>query len=280
MAHFGFNVAFPFNVVFQLNAALKRIFLFTTLLLLTSAAVASPSASAVADTTQQSATLPLNPVTLSAYKIIYDANYNGMGINAVRELKTLPNNRYELSSVASNFLGTIRETGTFNWNKDKASITDTGYRYEQKLLGSKKKQQLSYDHTKGIANYTSKKKQRQVILDKPYLNRLSYQVQLRMDLQAGKTTFSYPVISRGKVKTYNFEVMGKEQLKTPFGTINTVKVHRVRKNKKRDTMLWFAPELHYLLVQLVQSEDGEKHQLTIKEGSYNGVPLQIPTSSS
>jgi hypothetical protein len=80
-------------------------------------------------------------------------------------------------------------------------------------------------------------------------DKLAHQVALRRDLARGLTRMAYAVADRSKVETYEFEVVGKERLVTSVGTFDTVKV------KKGTTMLWAAPELDYLVVQIVQKED-------------------------
>lgn len=80
-------------------------------------------------------------------------------------------------------------------------------------------------------------------------DKLAHQLALRRDLARGLTRMEYKVADRSKIETYAFEVVGKERLVTSVGTFDTVKV------KKGTTTLWTAPELDYLVVQIVQEED-------------------------
>ena len=138
----------------------------------------------------------------------------------------------------------------------------------------KKTENLTYNRKTGVANYDSKKKQRQVTLADGYLNRLTYQLQLQRDLINGVSPLQYQVISRGRLKSYNFEVMGEEILDTPLGKINTTKVKRIRKDNDRETMLWLAPKWNYLLVQLWQREKGGgDYKIVLQQGTLNGDAL-------
>lgn len=215
---------------------------------------------------------PVDPA-LTPYNLTYTATYNGMDIDASRQL-SFQNGRYTLSTTAKNMLSSIEEQGEFQLDKS-GVIVDRGYHYKRSILGIKKTEKLSYDRSTGIANYKSKKKKREVTLNDGYLNRLSYQVQLQRDLFNGKDSpFSYQVISRGRLKTYNFEILGTEVLDTPLGKINTTKVKRVRDDDDRETLFWFAPQWNYTLVQLWQREKGgEDYKIVLQEGTLNGQAL-------
>lgn len=222
--------------------------------------------------TQIPAALAESEGALLPYQVAYAATLNGMDIDAKRELR-VNGNRYEIITSAKNLLGSITEEGTFSLD-EQGVIVDHGYEYERNIIGMKKTEELSYDRTAGVANYEEKKKKRQVKLDGNYLNRLSYQVQLQRDLSNGQTTLQYQVIARGRLKDYNFEILDEETLDTPLGPFKTIKVKRVREDDDRQTIMWFAPELNYLLIQLWQKEeDGDDHKLVIKSGTINRQPI-------
>ena len=210
---------------------------------------------------------------LQPYQLTYEASYNGMPISAERQLQALPNGDYELTTTAANFFASITEKGIFSTDENGAFVHQS-YQYKRNVFGKKKTEELIYDRTNMVADYTTKKKHRQVPLDKEYLNRLSYQVQLRQDLINGKELLEYQVISRGRLKTYRFEKSAQELLETDLGNIKALRVDRIRKDKSRQTALWFAPELDYLLVKLWQrEEDGEEYQIVLQQGILNGQNL-------
>ncbi|WP_458576350.1 DUF3108 domain-containing protein [Aliamphritea spongicola] len=99
------------------------------------------------------------------------------------------------------------------------------------------------------------------------LDKLSYQLQLRLDLINGREALEYKVADDGKLKTYRFVREGEEDITTELGTFKAVKLRRDRgTNSKRQTWIWFAPELNYQLVKLLQSEkDGKQYSLVLKE---------------
>lgn len=167
----------------------------------------------------------------------------------------------------------MKEKGLFSINQE-GTLHHDSYFYQRSILGSKKTENLLYDHNLKVANYKSKKKERQVTLDADYLNTLTYQVKLRQDLINQSDKLNYQVIHRGKLKNYRFRASGHELLETPIGLVKALRVDRIREDSKRETALWFAPQMDYLLVKLWQREkDGEEYEISLKEGSLNGLNL-------
>jgi hypothetical protein len=99
-------------------------------------------------------------------------------------------------------------------------------------------------------------------------------VQLSQDLIAGKNNFSYTVTNGRKIKTYKFEIIGEEVLKTPLGEVKTVKVKRSRENDDLVTYAWFAKDFQYLLVRMQQEEDGSDYTIYINKASINGKVIE------
>lgn len=89
-----------------------------------------------------------------------------------------------------------------------------------------------------------------------WLDPLSYHQQLVLDLQAGKTAFSYEVLNRdGNSKTYHYQVVMEEPLALPYGTIRALRIARIEDNSDKQVLAWVAPSLDYMLVRLWRGED-------------------------
>ncbi len=220
---------------------------------------------------------------LTPYQLTYSAKYNGLNISAHRTLKQLQDGRYEVNTTAESFFANIAETGVFSIDKNNNIINDS-YQYRRNMLGKKKVEHLAFDRENNLAIYNAKDKQRSVDLSKvpggvePF-SRLTYKLQLRRDLMNGVEDLSYPVISRGKLRTYRFENAGEEMVETNLGHIKAIRVNRIRDDKDRETIFWFAPELNYILVKLWQKEDDEEYQIILDQGTINGEPLIATTTA-
>ena len=83
---------------------------------------------------------------------------------------------------------------------------------------------------------------------------------------------SYRVLDGDDLDTYDFRVLGEEKVETMVGTVDAIKVERVRDptQSKRITILWFAKDWDFLLVRLQQVEsDGKEYQIILEEGRVN-----------
>lgn len=95
---------------------------------------------------------------------------------------------------------------------------------------------------------------------------MTYQVQIRLDLQNNKPVEKYTVATRyGNWKDYEFIQYPVETINTPLGEFTAVKLTRTNNKKKRSTSVWLAPDLDFTLIRLQQIEnDKENFDAVIK----------------
>ncbi|MFQ5469172.1 MAG: DUF3108 domain-containing protein [Gammaproteobacteria bacterium] len=93
------------------------------------------------------------------------------------------------------------------------------------------------------------------------LDKLIYQYVMMLDLQKGQTTLEYKIADGGRLKDYQFDLVGKETIDTPLGSFKTVKYKRV--NDKRGTVIWFAERLNYLPVRIEQQDNGNDLKMVV-----------------
>ena len=215
---------------------------------------------------QQQEKLQQQPVTLNPVHSVYRASLE-KGIpfkgQATRSIEQRKDGSWDFSFNVDSFFAHIRESVHFRWN---------GYQviplhYEYALTG------WAVPDRGAVLDFDWKKKQvRNDVKNKPWfmdihegvLDRLGFQLQLRQDLKAGKRHMVYDIADGGKLKNYEFAVVGEEDLDThEHGRVHTIKVDQVRDpGKKRETHLWFAPQWDYLLVRMIQIEgDGTKYEI-------------------
>jgi len=89
------------------------------------------------------------------------------------------------------------------------------------------------------------------------LDKLVAQLGMMFALGKGENEVTFNIADGGKLKEYRFKVLGHETLELPAGTFKTVKITKLRDNKKRETYFWCAPELNYLPVRIWQREKDE-----------------------
>lgn len=152
--------------------------------------------------------------------------------------------------------------------------------YEFKQSGIKPKQfVLNFDWKKMFAKgyFKDKKKDDDVFFDLKYkmLDPLSTQLALQMDIADGKKQMTYKVIEDNEIDTYQFKVVGSEEIETPVGKLATVKVERVRNaNSKRQSYIWFAKDWNYTVVKLYHLEkNGQEYVISLVHGTVNNKAI-------
>lgn len=206
-------------------------------------------------------------LVLEPYRATYtnrvDAAISFSG-EAVRELKQLENAEWELSVEASAMMANIRESSRVKLDSD--FIFPLQYDYYRRILTRKRTAQLRFDWDANFVITDIDDKPWRMSIEPGIHDKLSYQLQMPADLKKGLHTLEYAVADGGQIQTYRFQVTGEEQVETPAGNFRAIRVERDRgKGSDRETLIWFAPELDYLVVRLEQIEpNGNRYALLLK----------------
>ena len=154
----------------------------------------------------------------------YSANYNGMDIVAKHQLEQLDSGDYIETSEAKSVFGKITEKAQFELNT-LGQIIPRSYHYKRSLMGVSRREEQLFDWSNNQLTYTKNGTQKIIPLVPSSLDLITHKLQIRRDLEAGKTTFSYPVMSRGRAKQYDYEVLATEVLTTALGALNLSLIH-------------------------------------------------------
>lgn len=208
---------------------------------------------------------------LEPFTATYSANYNGIKVIAERELSGADGN-WRLDFRADSFLADIREYSRFSVSD--TQITPRHYEYHRTGLGRDRKTVLNFEPRR-VINVSRPGRTLEQVPESVH-DKISYQLQLALDVAAGKQDLTYKVADGKKLRTYRFAITGDETLDTPLGKIDTIKVERVREaGAERSTYIWFAPQWNHALVKLMQEEeDGETYQISLTKFSTGGKAPQ------
>jgi hypothetical protein len=196
-----------------------------------------------------------------------------MTVTVTHELIPLDDNRHKLRFFADSLVASIEEVSIFSSPEDQL-LQPQLYTYDRSGLGRDREARVTFDW--------EKRKVVNDINDNPWKmnvplgtqDKVSFQIQLQRDLIAGKTeNLAYTIADGGKIKEYQFAIVGNERLKTPLGQIDTVKIKRTRKDSDRITYAWMAPKYSYLLVRMQQEEDGDVYTINIDEAEIDGKKI-------
>tara|TARA_B110000879_G_C11174897_1_gene515467 strand:+ start:1915 stop:2754 length:840 start_codon:yes stop_codon:yes gene_type:complete len=210
---------------------------------------------------------------ISLYRASYTAQFSGLNINAVQKLEEIEPGIYRESLTAKNFIGQVNEQTTFRVSADQ-QLFPIQYSYDRSVFGKDRSEVQSYDwENRTVAYKKDGKTNSELALEAGYLDMITHRLQLRRDLNSGKQIFSYPVISRGKLKQYDYKVVSEQILQTTIGPLNTVKVERVIKEGDKTVNVWLATDWDYLVVKLEQSKDKDGHHLELRSATINNITI-------
>ena len=134
---------------------------------------------------------------------------------------------------------------------------------------------ITFDWDAGIADSLHEGEQLDVEIGPGTLDRMSADLAVILDLQAGNGPESYQIVHRNKLRVYEFEYLGEEQVEIPAGTFSTVKYKRQRPGSSSSAIIWYAPELCYHVVQ-VESRKNDKKTALMKMQEYSIEPACLP----
>ena len=209
-----------------------------------------------------------NPVELKPYRAVYsnkvDATISISG-EAIRELKQRDDGTWELSVEASAMMAKISESTHVTLRDNQ--LLPLRYDYHRRILTRNRNAQLRFDWDAGHVTTDIEDKPWRMSIEPGVHDKLSYQLQMPADIAAGQTALSYQVADGGHIQTYRFKVMGEDLVDTPAGQFNAIRVERDRgEGSDRETLIWFAPELDYIIVRLEQIEPkGDRFTLLLKQ---------------
>lgn len=223
--------------------------------------------------------------SLESYKAHYKVYRKGSELgDGFRQLEQLDQDKYRLesgSNISWLFLSDSRkEFSEFTF--DEGNITPLNYNYERTGTGRDGRQNLTFSGQDVEGLYKGKKFTAQ--FEGQAFDPLLYQLQMRLELKAGKTEFDYPLYRKGELTHYKFKVIEKETLTLPYGKVEALKILRVRESSRRKTLMWVAPELDYLLVKMTQYKNGkEQADLRlewVKFGNQNKAAADTPSPTA
>ncbi|WP_339405376.1 DUF3108 domain-containing protein [Pseudomonas helleri] len=214
----------------------------------------------------------LQPFTAS-----YTADWKQLPMSgsAERSLTKNSDGNWTLNFKASMMIASLTETSTFKVENN--SLLPLTYIFERGGLGKAKKVNLDFDWATKMVTGTENKDPVKLPLISGMLDKSTYQLALQRDVAAGKKSMSYQVVEGEDVDTYDFRVLGPEKVETKAGSIDAIKVERVRDptKNKRTTVMWFAPKWDSLLVRLQQVEtDGKEYNIMLLDGTVGGKTVK------
>ena len=209
------------------------------------------------------------------FKATYRLARNGFNVGEMkRSLQASGNGTYifESYSAATGFISLfvgdkIVERSTWVFVNDQPQ--PVRYTYNRKGGREERHIKLTFDWNEGIVTNTINNDPWKMHIPPQTQDKLLYQLTLMIDLKAGKEKIHYEIADGGKLKDYEFITLGEEQIDTPLGKLDTIKIMRTEDIRK--TTIWCAKTLDYLPVR-IQQVDKDKARLVMMIHDVSGLP--------
>lgn len=208
------------------------------------------------------------------FEAVYKARYHGISVTATRKLQTMADGTQLFTFYAESWLADLKEASLFRWSENDR-IVPIQYHYERSGLGRDREAVLRFDWDSNTVVNNVEQKPWQMDVPEMVLDKLSYQLQIRTDLINGKPLLEYDVADGGRLKQYNFEILGEEEIDTDAGRFMAVKIKRLREqDADRHTIFWLAKDWDYLIVRLQQEDDDSTYEIDLHEAVLDGKEVR------
>ena len=208
---------------------------------------------------------------LEPFSAQYSATLNlliDLPVTATRKLEQAPSGLWYFSSEAKSTFASQSEASTLQIENSR--WTPLSYKFNRSVFGRTRNLSINFDAERQRITTVAKQQPWTQTYEAGVQDKLSYQLQLREDLIAGRDELSYRIADGGKIKTYTFVRSGKETLTTPAGTFDCVRLQLERAADQQQTLIWMAPALDYLTVRLLRVDSsGREHFLNLKSLDAN-----------
>lgn len=229
----------------------RKLFLVVGIL---AVAIVFASTELASDEQAVTASVPeLRPFSVE-YKASYKLGWLSLNIRAEQNLVQLDNGQWQLLFDAKTTGAASSERSVFSY--ENGQIVPNEYRFSTSGLLTKDSQHQRFNKaSRTIEDLEGKKIHRNLWQDNLQDN-LSYILQASVDLAAGKQDLQYHFYQKDQVKSYHYQVVNKEVLKTDVGQLKTVKLERID-SRNRTIYAWFAIDYDYRLVRLAEMKNGK-----------------------
>lgn len=196
--------------------------------------------------------------------------------SATRSLKKLDDSRWLYRFDVESFIADIKEKSVLSYKDGRIIPEEYNYTLSAFLMPDRKRN-VKFDWQNNIAENPLKKGWRLSDIPENTYDRLSYQLQLLLDVNQSKETIYYQIAHKGKLRESQFVILGKEVLETKFGKLNSIVAKKQRDaDAKRETYLWFSSDYPLLLLRMTQKEkDGEEYEIILSRAEIDGKKIDL-----
>jgi len=189
------------------------------------------------------------------FNIQYNLQKSGITF-ATSNNKFYKDGNFWFFEIISNTAGIMKLKEDNRYEKSKFIILNNNLKTLSYVFKGRKKGKLNNIKTKindGKDSHTIKNGN-EIYHDsnKNWYDRLSVQIDLREKIKNGIYNNTYTVLDKGRERIYIFKFMRSEKIETIFGETETIVIHKIIENNKRNTLTWYAINHSFLPVKIEQ----------------------------
>ena len=188
-------------------------------------------------------------------------------------LEKKENNIWEMGSIVD--VGRLyRREEISIFELKEGSVIPLDYKFSKKVLFKKTKASAHFNWENLTLDYEEGKNKGSLELIDGTLGPATAQLKMRLDLRSVDINtlpekITYFVYFRGEIKERTYLLKGFEDTGTPFGIFNALKVEReFSPEEDREQIYWFAPELDFSIVRILDTNNGRTSDLLLKSQEF------------
>lgn len=210
---------------------------------------------------------------LKPYITVYKTTARGLSIKLRRELSIDADGHCKLTSEGSLLVVGLSEISQFQLEQGR--VEPRSYVYQGTGLISRRRE-VHFNPGSSVIRSLYKDEWYALPDIGHTLDRMSQQEQLRLNLLAqdeALQAMTFTVADGRKVKDHTLVLIGREQLQTPMGAVDTLLYERQRDSEERLSQIWVAPNWDYLVVKTLHVEDGKTVEANLISAELDGVAV-------
>lgn len=194
----------------------------------------------------------------------YKATYNGSEFEDVvsRKLERLADGTYRHSYSADHLLYFLHEESLLELKGCNAQ--PLRYISKRGNMFRKREKTIDFDWKRGIARYNNEGATGEFKLVPDTVDPMSVFLRIACQITPEMQVLSFPETDDDEIDVREYRTLGTETIETPTGKIETVRIERVHKNKKRQTYIWLMSSNPVVVVRVRQQDtDGSVYSLDL-----------------
>ena len=207
-------------------------------------------------------------LAMSPFQASYQFAYNGKSLgSATRTLKKSGNQWNYVFAAKAGGIASATETSNFSLNDNQ--IQSISFSRSSKILVHNNTMSIKFNPAAKTIQTSKDKENHSFAWKDGVLDELNTELQVREDIKANQLKSNYYIADAKGVDARKFVKRGNEQIKTNYGTFDTIKVVLQHNKPGRETIFWLAPKLDYLPVKVTHQDKKSSYGLLLS--SYNGT---------